>query len=136
MTAAGAAEQQEKIEQGTYPIGEAALLSLGFSINHMESLHKRSVESGTRMTLSLVSTESSEILWKDTIDITDKAEGTVPGISLRGNKDNKLAVSSLKLAVNELVAQLEDAPFGKPEPDETDEEVQPIVQNGESVPAE
>jgi|GEM_PF-2745773 len=136
VTAAGAADQQEKIEQGTYPISEAAMLSLGFSINHMESLHKRSIESGTRMTLSLVSTETGEILWKDTIDISDKSQGTVAGISLRGNSDNKLAVSALKLAVNELVAQLEDAPFGKPEQDEIEEEVQPIVQNGDSVAAE
>lgn len=128
VTAAGVAEQPEAIEQGNYPVSEAALLSLGFSINHMESLHKRHTEGQMRMSLALVSTEDGKVLWRDTIEVSNIEHSTVAGISLTGNKDNKLAISALQQAVNELVAKLEAAPFGKPQPDEPDETVMPIVQ--------
>ncbi|MGH1364817.1 MAG: hypothetical protein ACRBF0_14735 [Calditrichia bacterium] len=128
VTAANIADNPEAIEQGSYPVSEAALLSLGFSINHMESLHKRHTEGQTRMSLALVCTDNGTVLWQDTIEVSNIERTTVAGISLTGNKDNKLAISALQHAVNELVVKLEDAPFGKPIPQETEDSDMPIVQ--------
>jgi hypothetical protein len=91
-----------------YSVEGSIATSLGVTLGfYLESLHKRDIEKHTKLAMRLVSTRSYQEMWQDEIEIHQKENKSMPGLS--STRQMELAVHSLRDAINEMVRRLSQA---------------------------
>lgn len=95
---------------------DAELLCYGFIYAggklgiYVESLRKRDIEWRTRLLAQLVSTSTYDVLWGDIVESYAKEHKSIPGTDA-GEGKFKMAIQSLRDAVNKMVESLSESPI-------------------------
>lgn len=103
-------------------LGATAGAELGSLI---ESSSKRDIARHTQLSVSLLSTATSDTLWKEIAEVAEREYKSLPGFNTSSRKQ-ELAVSSLREAVNKIVESLSKAQIHLP--DKNQPSANPVAQ--------